>query len=249
MRFLPPEQLLSGVPQLRAERGVVHVWPLMLSGPESARAEFERVLSEEELAKARRFYHEANRVGYAFCHGVLRLLLGAYLGASATSLEFTQGEFGKPALAGAHAGAVSFNLSHSHGRGLIAIAEGREIGVDLEQENLRTDVLALSGYFFGPESQAIHDAAPDGHVEAFFRYWAAKEAVIKGHGAGLSLGLNRFHVLFEADLARAAVESLDTSRLAADWFVRRVACESGWHAAVAARGFDWDVRVMDGQCA
>jgi len=51
-------------------------------------------------------------------------------------------------------------------------------------------------------------------------------------------------VRFEPDLAKARVQSLDESRLEADWVVRCVRCEPGWHAAIAARTDAWQMSVI-----
>jgi 4'-phosphopantetheinyl transferase len=117
--------------------------------------------------------------------------------------------------------------------------------VDIEQENTRTDVLGIaSSYFFGSEKDAIDAAAPELRVPTFFRYWAAKESVMKAEGAGLHLPLDSFHVQFDADLAFARIESLDPARVRKGWIVRSLACDPGWHAAVAAHSEDWQVKVM-----
>jgi len=247
--FLDAAAALSrAAASVAVESGVVHVWPLLLSGSEATRDACAAVLSSTELERARRFFHERDRHGFIFSHGLMRHLLGAYLGRAPSQLEFVAGEFGKPRLSyvhGASTRALSFNLSHSHGRAVLAVSEGREVGADVEQNNPTRDLLSIaSNYFFGPEFESIRDAGEAGRTEAFFRYWTAKEAVLKGHGTGLSLPLKAFHVRFAADLATAHVQSLDESRLEAGWFVRCLRCEPGWHAAVAARTDEWEMKVI-----
>ena len=248
MHFLSPEELPSLTDRARLERGVLQVWPLSLSGEERSRARCERLLSPAELERARRFFHERDRTAFVFSHGLMREVLGAYCGVDGAQLEFAAAEFGKPALAldgQPFASSVSFNLSHSHGRALLAVSDGGEIGVDIEREDARTDVLALaSRYFFGSEFDAIRDAPDALRTGTFFRFWAAKEAVLKAQGSGLSVPLDRFHVIFDDNLATAAVESLDTARIDSGWFIRRVVCEPGWHAAVAAQTPHWQLRVI-----
>jgi 4'-phosphopantetheinyl transferase len=247
--FLPVETTLTrAATSVAVEKDVVHVWPFMLSGTEAAREHCAEVLSHAELERARRFFHERDRLAFIFSHGLMRYVLAAYVGIAPAQLEFVAGEFGKPWLNHAHhsrAPGVSFNLSHSHGRGLLAVGDGREIGADVEQGNPGKDLLSIaSNYFFGSEYESIRDAGEAGRTEAFFRYWTAKEAVLKGHGTGLGLPLDAFHVRFDATLDTAHVQSLDESRLEAGWFVRRLRCEPGWHAAVAARTDAWRLKVI-----
>jgi len=248
LEFKDPDALLARELKVRATREEVHVWPLQLEGSEVARAQCAQMLSPSELERAGRFYFEHLRTSFTFAHGLMRYVLATYVGVEPAKLEFTTGEFGKPALAGpANASALSFNLSHSHGRALLAVSAGRDIGVDVEQENSRTDVLGIaSSYFFGPERDAIVAAGTERRVATFFRYWAAKESVMKAEGAGLHLPLDSFHVQFDPELTSARIENLDPAKVRAGWIVRSLPCEPGWHAAVAALSEDWQVKVMPG---
>jgi 4'-phosphopantetheinyl transferase len=249
LAFMDPGALLARTLDVRAQREEVHIWPVRLEGSEAARAQCEKLLSSSEIERARRFYFEHLRTSFIFAHGLMRYVLGAYRGVDPTALEFTTGEFGKPALAGLadrrDSSQLAFNLSHSHGRALLAVSAGRDVGVDIEQENPRTDVLGIaSSYFFGSERDSIVAAAPERRMATFFRYWAAKESVMKAEGAGLHLPLDSFHVQFDAELASARIESLDPARVRTGWIVRSLACDPGWHAAVAALSDDWQVKVM-----
>lgn len=246
LEFTDPGALLARSLDVRAKRDEVHIWPLRLEGSDAARVQCEHMLSSGELERMRRFHFEHLRSAFAFAHGLMRYVLAAYVDADPRSLEFGANEFGKPALAGSHhATALSFNLSHSHGRALLAVSAERDLGVDIERENARTDVLGIaSSYFFGSERDAILAAGPEQQTATFFRYWAAKESVMKAEGAGLHLPLDAFHVQFEPDFLSARVESHDTARLRQGWMVRVLGCEPGWHAAVTALTDAWHVEVM-----
>jgi 4'-phosphopantetheinyl transferase len=247
LHFMLPETLLARVPSVRASQNEVHVWAFLLESAEDARSRCASVLSAVELERARRFHFESHRVAHVLAHGLMRHLLGAYCECDPAALEFVAGEYGKPALrvGDGTAPSVSFNLSHSHGRALLAVSANREVGVDIEQENPRTEALGIaSSYFHGPEFEAIRDAPLELRTATFFRYWAAKEAVLKAEGVGLHAALDSFRVRFAPDLATAQVDSLDETRIAKGWFVRRLVCDQGWHAAVAARSESWQARVM-----
>ncbi len=238
---MTPDALLAFAPRVRAERDDVHIWPFLLDGAEPARAQCESLLSQRELERARRFHYEHLRVAFVFAHGLMRHVLGAYCQREPATLEFVAGEFGKPMLNGASA--IAFNLSHSHGRALLAVSPHREVGVDIEQKNERTNVLGIaSSYFCGPELEAIQRAPAELRTETFFRYWAAKEAVLKAEGVGLHVALDSFQVNFEESLQTASVESRPGSKISPGWRVRRLPCEEGWFAAVAARG-EWRTSV------
>jgi 4'-phosphopantetheinyl transferase len=216
MQFFSPEQVLAQRSNSQVEPGCVHVWPLLFESRAALRP-------------------------------LMRHVLGMYCGVDGATLEFVEGFYGKPAFAEHQpfARAISFNLTHSGNHALLAVSDGREIGVDLEQVRTRTRALALADrYFFGAEFEVIRAAPETQRQDLFIRYWAAKEAVIKAQGTGLSAPLDRFRILFDSTYETAAVETFDPERIAAGWFVRAVPVGAGWHAAVAAKTRDWRVRVM-----
>ena len=92
----------------------VHVWTAALDDPAPG-----GVLDADETARAARFHFEHDRRHYAAARGWLRVLLGRYLDRPPGTLRFGYGPRGKPFLAGPHGG-VCFNVSHSHGRALLA---------------------------------------------------------------------------------------------------------------------------------
>ena len=128
---------------------------------------------------------------------------------------------------------------------MLAVAANRPIGIDLEEARGDFDPMPLARqYFFEREVEAIALAPAVHRRDAFFRHWVAKESVLKAQGVGLSFPLDHFSVTFDANDTYARVQSQDLQSLDPDWFVRLLAPEAGWHAAIAARGEDWDVRIM-----
>src|ERR1700761_7294847 len=68
------------------------------------------LLSPDERNRAQRFHFPLHRRRYTIRRGMLRILLGRYLNQEPTSIAFSYGSHGKPALAGKE---LHFNLSHS----------------------------------------------------------------------------------------------------------------------------------------
>jgi 4'-phosphopantetheinyl transferase len=222
----------------------VHVWSFCLDALLECRERCAQTLSRSEQARADRFVHESNRRDFIVAHGVLRLLLARYTEEPADKLAFCSGPNGKPALArsAAHGSALSFNMTHSHGRALIAVSDGREVGIDLEQVNPNVKALAIARrYFCNSELAAIESAAGLAQTQSFFRYWVAKEAVLKGEGLGLTFPIDGFEVQFNARRTYAQVNALEHSRLAHDWRVRMLRLQGDWIGAVAVRGDDWNL--------
>jgi 4'-phosphopantetheinyl transferase len=113
--------------------------------------------------------------------GRLEAILGAYLGVPPRLVE---GPHGKPRLDGASA--LRFNLSHSGERWLLAVATGREVGIDVEEPRPRGDVRELAEVGLPAEDRArVAAAAPEERDAVFHRLWVRHEARLKCHGVGL----------------------------------------------------------------
>lgn len=232
----PAAVLLARETPLDIASEEIQVWGFDLNAaPETVQA-CRRLLSPEELLRAERFVFEPDRRAYLVSHAVLRVLVGSYLRRPPHTLRWAYGVHGKPSLPADAADGVSFNLTHSGGRALLAVSDGCEVGVDLEQHR-PIEVAGVGQYFYGSERAAILEAADP--ETAFFDYWTAKEAVLKGCGAGLSLPLDRFAVQFDAGMIQATVHSCDRDLLDGDWTVQTLGAGQGWSAAVAARGSAW----------
>lgn len=223
------------------ELKAVHLWGIELDGSPLCLERCAQWLDEEEQQRAARLVREEDRRRYMFAHGGLRAVLSRYLGVGPDAVELYRSEAGKPSLRsdlGAQP-AITFNMSHAQGRALIAVSKGQEVGVDLER--IRSDVegAKLSERYFAPsEHAAIMQVTQDKRAARFFRYWVAKEAVLKAQGIGLR-ALSQCEILLGADGVGAEVLVPVGSPLQDNWRIRLLSCGEGWEAAVAAQGMDW----------
>ena len=243
---IDPVAILASREPLTLSPDTVHAWAFALAGSPEEVAICRGLLSREECQRADRFVFERDRVRYTIAHAVMRHLLGRYCDLTPQSLRFSVTAAGKPSLAGlgTSTAPLHFNLTHSDDRALLGLSIGGEIGVDIEKVRTNIEALAISRhYFFGSERDAIEATPAAQRHDMFFRYWVAKEAVLKAQGIGLGFPLDRFRVDFLADGTTARIESFDASALRNDWRVSLLPCEDGWHAAVAARGETWRVQL------
>jgi phosphopantetheinyl transferase len=222
MEGLTPERIARARLELPREPAPVHIW-LWRTDVEAFAAQ---VLSASERAAAARFRFPRDRARATSSRAGLRWLLGGYLGLPPERLVFAVGGEGKPRLAGV--GAVSFNLSHSGIYAAAVVSRDREVGIDLER--IRPDAASrdIAARFFTGEERAWLKATPG--VEAFFRLWTAKEAVLKAMGTGLSTPLERLSVRPGQD--------------APPWNLRELALAPGYAAAVAFDGPPVEPEVM-----
>jgi 4'-phosphopantetheinyl transferase len=226
------------------EDRAIHVWGFSLDESRSFVQQCRSWLSEDERGRAARFISQQDQFRFVLAHGGLRAVLGRYLGLGPDAVELDRSEAGKPFVRKERRdqSAIMFNMSHAHGRALIAVSKGREVGVDLER--IRSDVEAakLSKRYFAPSEQAsIMELAQEQRAAKFFRYWVAKEAVLKAQGIGLR-ALSQCEIILGADGADAEVLVPAGSPLQNNWRVRLLSCDEGWEAAVAAQGVNWAVQ-------
>ncbi len=234
VRFLPFPDLGpdgDGLPDLAGDE--THLWDVdLLAAP----AEIERLgsfLADDERGRAARYHFDRHRRRFIVSQGVLRALLGAYLGREAGGIVFEYGPKGKPSLPGEPE--LHFNVSHSHERSVVAISAGGELGVDIERLRPLPDADGIAQRFFSPREAATYAAVPrQQRPEAFFNCWTRKEAFIKALGEGLFLSLDRFDVsLVPGD--RAEILRIDDDpEKARDWSLTDFRPVDGFAGALAA---------------
>ena len=174
----------------------IHVWHAGLDREEKVLGRLESRLSPEEKARADRFHFVNDRNRFVAARGLLRELLGKYLHQAPAGLEFSYGEHGKPSLSGGDASSgLCFNLSHSAGLVVYAIAKERNLGIDVEHvrpESAGDDI--AKRYFSAREVSDLQTLPPEAKVEGFFHCWTRKEAYLKATGMGLQIPLDSFAV-------------------------------------------------------
>ena len=174
------------------------LWRVRLDQPPST--EGLAMLSDDEWARARRFAFRRDRDRYTAAHAALREVLGHHVGTPGAALDLVEGPFGKPALGGANAGAMSFNLSHSGDVALIALCPDGDLGVDIEVPRPLPDAQALAqAHFTAAECSALALLPVDRRERAFLSCWTRKEACVKAIGLGLSVDTRTFEVGIEPD--------------------------------------------------
>ena len=216
----------------------VHVWTMRLDASLGALGDLEAGLSPAERAAQARYVRPRDRAMFALSHATRRALLGAYVGVPPSALAFATSAHGKPHL-DAIATDVRFNVSHSGDVALLAVARGRQLGVDVEEIRASADLDAISRAQFSPcEQSDLHRAgtSDDAKVRAFFACWSRKEAVIKAIGLGLSFPLDAFDVAIDPDCPPRLLASRDARLDAAAWSMHALRIPAGYAAALMVEG-------------
>jgi 4'-phosphopantetheinyl transferase len=195
--------------------------------------EFWHTLSQDERKRAERFFSDRQRERFIVQRGRLREILSGYGDVLPKAIRFRKGTDGKPAIAWDNP-MIRFNLSHSKGYALLAIAYGREVGVDVEVVRPKPKAAALVERFFSPnEKAAFRKLKPHEEDAAFFAGWTRKEAYVKAVGKGLRFPLDRFDVSLSPGDQNSLLSVAGAPEEVRRWSLRDIDLGPGFRAALA----------------
>jgi len=217
----PPAEL----PALEAS---VHVWAVRLDDPGVDLERGRDWLSPAERERAARFIFDRDRRRYLVAHIALHDILSRYLPIEPAHLSFDLGPNGKPKLNQmTTSSAIEFNLSHSNEMALLAIAYGREVGVDIEHVREKFGFQEVAERFFTAKEVAAMRGLPATlRRQAFFKCWTSKEAFLKAKGTGLSGALD------EVEISLGSDEQVRITANVPNWWLFEVAPIANYEAAL-----------------
>ena len=202
-------------------------------------SEVERYIAPDERQRAERLLDPQIRNRFIACRGLLREILGTYLGVPPRELQLAVQEHGKPCLT-ASTPRLDFNLSHSGSLLLLAVAANRDVGIDLEQIRHDTPFPEMARLAFSPQEQhELFDLPEHRQRNAFYRCWTRKEAFLKACGLGFNLPSHRFAVSL---LDNPAPMTAPDNR--SHWLLQDISVPDGYCAALAVQGTDPIIRYF-----
>jgi 4'-phosphopantetheinyl transferase len=151
-------------------------------------------LTPEDRTRAAQFRQLKDRIAFATGRVLLEQSLNRRAAPPPEGWRLALNPHGKPALV-PHPSSpdLRFNISHTGGAVAVALALGRDIGVDAESIDRSVDPLAIARSQFAPaEAALLESLAEPARRRAFFQLWTLKEAYAKATGEGLSLPLAGF---------------------------------------------------------
>jgi 4'-phosphopantetheinyl transferase len=211
----------------------IHLWCAALGDFFRELPRLQSTLSPDEHVRAGKFRSTDDRDAFVICRGILRELLGQYLGRGAATINFSSGPFGKPEIAGLpDHGPLYFNASRSGDFVVYAVTSACPVGVDVERVRQVADFEFIASRFFSPlEADKLMALPPDRQMDEFFVCWTCKEAFLKATGEGLG----RSEVNPDA---HACSRVGGDSHLPGTWQVRVLRPAAGYVGALAHRADD-----------
>jgi 4'-phosphopantetheinyl transferase len=147
----------------------VDIWTVSLTTPAPEH------LSDDEVARAKRFKFEQDRIRWIRARSSLRLILSRYVNEHPGAIEFLYGPHGKPALPPVCD--VQFNLSHAGDYALVAVTDKVPVGVDIEHVRPNIEMAALL--------RRLGETDLPNSTEDLYQRWTRREARSKAAGGGL----------------------------------------------------------------
>jgi 4'-phosphopantetheinyl transferase len=208
----------------------VDLWVIPADQPAPVVARLRPLLDPAERDRADAASDAVRTARFTVVHGVVRLLAAQRLGIDAADLTWQYGPHGKPEPQG---GRLRLSYSGSGPLAVLALADGRRVGADVEVLRDARVAARLAGrYFPDIDRQFVSSAdTPEIASDRFTRLWCRREACVKVHGGRLAQGLG---------LALAGPSPLllpDTGPLdGGPYQVRDVSVPGAFRAAVAVEG-------------
>ncbi|MFF0296557.1 4'-phosphopantetheinyl transferase family protein [Kitasatospora sp. NPDC004614] len=172
-----------------AATDVIDVWSIPTDQPPAVVRQLYGLLDAEERQRADRAHDPRQGERFTVVRGAVRLLVAERLAVAPADLTWRRGPHGKPSPAGG--GGIDVNWSASGALALLAIADGRQVGADVEQLRPPGVGTRIARRHFPPADAALVLDAPtpaDG-AERFTRLWCRREACVKVYGGRLAQGL------------------------------------------------------------
>lgn len=223
----------------------VHVWQWDLDVCDRDFDRYWQMLSTEERERADKFRFERHRRRFVAGRGELRRILGGYLALSPSAVALGYGPQRKPFCTNErHGWNICFNLSHSETRAALAVADGFEVGIDIEHVRPIDESVPLE--VFSARERAEFTGLPDAERQpVFIENWARKEACLKALGTGFILPPTwfEFDLRVSGDTTPCFVGS--DAEEASHWHVRDFSPGPTCAGVVAARRANWSIIEMN----
>jgi len=200
-------------------------------------------LTAEEQAAVNRFRFPHLRLQALVARALQRWVLSKYVQVAPSQWRFAKGSHGKPFVESPRVQAPAFNLSHSGGMIVCAVAGASRVGVDVEDVNRESASTGLAERYFAPvEAADVKRLRGDAMRQQFFRYWTLKEAYIKADGRGLTMPLDSF--AFDLQSGCPASMSFADGSDASGWSFGEIAFPGKHHISIAVEPGGHEFRAV-----
>lgn len=160
---------------------------------------YDKLMNQQEREKQQRYKFAGDRHDALITRAFARTVLSKYAPVAPQDWQFVKGDKGKPEIANSPL-PLRFNISHTKGLIICAVALRVDLGVDVEYIKRKASTIKIAEYKFSPTEVAELKSLPEARQRnRFFDYWTLKESYIKAVGGGLSIPLDEFSFTIKDD--------------------------------------------------
>ncbi|MCG8576191.1 MAG: 4'-phosphopantetheinyl transferase superfamily protein [Flavobacteriales bacterium] len=163
----------------------IHLWRVSLNPSQEVLLSCQNALSTAEKGRVEFFSFDQVKQNYLVSQGVLRVLLGKYLGINPQEVELGRHSKGKPFCK--QDPNLYFNISNSGGKCVYAFSRKGEIGIDLEKIRPLSDLDEMIEKNFSAQEQSYIQKKSAEKLRRFFLFWTIKESYLKAIGEGMRI--------------------------------------------------------------
>jgi len=169
--------------------------------PKKSADQYWNLLDTAEREKYLSLKLESKKQEYFITRVLIRKSLSEHTNVRPEEWHFSTGPFGRPQISHPiEEISLTFNVSHTEGILVCAIAVDCSLGVDIEVVRPVENLLGVAESTFNPkELQRLMQLDEDLRVQRFYEYWTLKEAYVKAREKGLSLPTKDFSFEFGSD--------------------------------------------------
>jgi 4'-phosphopantetheinyl transferase len=211
--------------------GHVVVWLTEVSNGQKAMPFLEPCLDAHDRERAERYRFAGDRARYVLGRALVRNILGHYLGQRPEMIALAYTERGRPYFPADET--MRFSLTHTRDLVAVALTAEAEVGIDIEYAERKLKLNDLAERILSAEDFGAFQALPESEkVAAFFRVWTRKEAYLKARGEGISEGLQKMSVSFDAEEITFLSDTRDEAA-APKWRMHALSLPAEYTGAVA----------------
>lgn len=228
----------------------IHLWisrDELIADPEMLSL-YQAAVAPYELERAARFQFQRHRRQYLVTRGLVRAILSLYRPEVAPrEWRFCINAHGKPGILDDISPPLLFNLSHTDGLIVLAVAR-REVGVDVELLDREGDLSSLADRYFAPiEQKDLLLLAAAERRHRFVELWTLKEAYLKARGVGLTQSLDTFSFRL-GTYSTQTLEYCSNDDWKELWRFWSLRLDAGYCLALAARNSTLDPEPIPKVC-
>jgi 4'-phosphopantetheinyl transferase len=209
---------IHGITEITCALPAVRLWGIDLDVIHSAHG-VNRLVSEEEQARARKFLIIKVAERFLAGRGAVRLILSHHLGVDPGELRFQSNAHGRPSLLG-FPQSLDFNFSRSRSRAVLGVVHEGRIGVDLEHDFDDPSFLQAARIILSEEERKEFAVLPDAERHSCLLHtWTTKEAILKALGTGLSVEPSHLNTQGPISAVRILIEAVQVSTMELQYLV------------------------------